>query len=707
MVLAQRGVVQYAAAALVGLIGVWSVFPAWALLGHLPTGEPTSADFEQHVVGQLYFLAQRWSWPLLVAKTLNQPAGGTNIALTDSIPLLAIAAKLLQPLLPGVRQWISIDQAAAWLLQPVAAVFAVRSAGERRFVPTLAAALLAASMPTFLFRLWHAALGGQYVLLIQLGLVLRAVRGSRAALILAALLATLLLLVHPYLMVMALALLASIPLTLAARRQPLAASATALAAAALAIVLLGWVLGYWSNDRGAGYGLYSMNLASPIWPAFSGLVSVSPAAADATGGQLEGYQYVGLGMVRRLGGVARAERRPAIRLARRHPGLLAVCAGLTALAVTNQPYLFHLRLLSIRVPTRALEELRASGRLFWPCAYALLVGAVVLIALRPRLGYPVLLAAAALQTLDAAALRSIDRQSYRFAPPDFDAARLAAVIARHRRLTVLPAFPCGGATGQTFMNVLWTGAPSLPATNTMYVARRSASTICMAAEVLTSRVAADEVRVIMPGQGGAAAVPPEADQDCRLLRPYTVCTLAARGLEALPAAPPPPLLPQGATLPTRVGGQAAAALVGWWGNAGEGDDSDGPDAWIVFRVPAPAAGQPPLRLTLELKAPAVRRAQSRTVTVTSAGRPLATWQVDAAYHPYRIDVPAELIPHGQVVLRLQIADARRASSQDPRIFGIEQRSLRIDTPPPSPAQTAARRSEEAASPALPTPRHGL
>jgi hypothetical protein len=89
--------------------------------------------------------------PPLQTYLLRWP-NGTNIALTDSIPLLAIPAKLLRRILPPGFHTIFWFLAIAWCLQPVAAVFALRSAGEKRLLPSLAVAVITLSMPTLLYR---------------------------------------------------------------------------------------------------------------------------------------------------------------------------------------------------------------------------------------------------------------------------------------------------------------------------------------------------------------------------------------------------------------------------------------------------------------------------------------------------------------------------------------------------------------------------
>ena len=303
LILRQR-LAAYLTALLIGSVFVLRVFPHWALTGGLPPGAPPRPDFAQHVIGQLYFFAQPWNFSvgslrgLLVARGLDAP-DGLNIALTDSIPMLSLLAKLLRPVLPPFEQTITLFQAAAWLLQPVAAVFAMRSAGERRWLPAVAVSLMAVSMPTFLHRLWHAALSGHWFLLVALGLYFRIVRGSRPAVAAACVLPVVLLLVHPYLMLMASVLLLAAPLTLRLRGDPRWRGSLAAWVASSALVLLaGGVLGYWGSGSDGGYGYYSMNLAGPFWPTLSGLFpGIAYTPADATGGQAEGYQYLGLGLL--------------------------------------------------------------------------------------------------------------------------------------------------------------------------------------------------------------------------------------------------------------------------------------------------------------------------------------------------------------------------------------------------------------------------
>nr|MCU0944099.1 DUF6311 domain-containing protein [Rubritepida sp.] len=202
----------YAAAALLGLAQVALLFPAdflWPANGRdwRPVG-----DAAQHAIAQRHFLAGPWGWPLLEVATLQ----GVNLAFLDGIPALALPLKLFAAWLPPGFHGIGLFYALAWILQPVAAVWALRGAGVRGFWPALAVAAMASAMPAFIMRFGHAALCGHFVVLVALGLYLRLLAAPRAW-ALAVPFQVLALLIHPYLALMSLALLGAVPLTLLLR----------------------------------------------------------------------------------------------------------------------------------------------------------------------------------------------------------------------------------------------------------------------------------------------------------------------------------------------------------------------------------------------------------------------------------------------------------------------------------------------------------
>jgi hypothetical protein len=133
----------------------------------------------------------------------------------------------------------------------------------------------------------------------------------------------------------------------------------------------------------SGFGLYSMNLLSPVWPQRSGLLGPRLPVLDATGGQYEGYNYLDAGLLVAIGvsgilllraAVARRSRSDlgptrsllATAAEGQHRALGFVLLGLTALAVSTRVYAGRVLLISLR--TRPSDQIfgivQSSGRAF-------------------------------------------------------------------------------------------------------------------------------------------------------------------------------------------------------------------------------------------------------------------------------------------------------------------------------------------------------
>ena len=693
----------YCTALLVGLLLVAEIFPGWALRGALPVGAPPRPDFGKDVIGQLYFFSEPWpSWspPQSLGRLLTdfKLEHGANIAFTDSIPLLAVLAKLWHPILPPFAQTVTLYQAAAWTLQPVAAVFALRATGERRWLAALAVALIAASMPTFLFRLWHAALDGHVFLLVMLGLTLRIVRGRPGAppwaLPCACALQVGLLLIHPYLMLMASALLAAVPLTLLLRRDPRwRPTLVAVIASCALVLLLGELLGYWRGASGGGFGFYSMNLAAPFWPTFSAIIPGIPfAPIDATGGQAEGYQYLGLGLLVLIA-LSLAGRPIWWEALRRHAGLALACVALTALAITNWVFLFHLRVAHLPFAAGLLAQMRASGRLFWPVAYTLMIASAAITLRRfPRYGPALLLIAALLQVADAGQLRAIDRADFiQPKPYGFAASRLASILHANHQLTMLPTFPCNGDGTPTNVDPLWLAARTRMSINSIYQARTTQAQDCLPPEALRVPPAMNEVRLILPGFWQLRTALPDADQDCRVLAPYIVCSRHPRLLAGLSPPPPPPPVPFARLLPIRPDTPGGQTLLAGWTPPGSGGGawSIATDAWLGGKLETRPAGAVRLHV-IALARPVVhgwgRTPSPRPVSVWAGTRHIADWRVGPGFAGYDAIVPADCIrPDGTIVIALRTSSLTSAldlgTKPDPRRFGILLRAIAFTQAP--------------------------
>ena len=126
---------------------------------------------------------------------------------------------------------------------------------------------------------------------------------------------------------------------------------------------------------------------------WSRVLPVRPLA----GNSLEAFNYLGLGLLAAgaacgaalLGALAlkRLAPRRLWRFAKRHLPLAAVCALLTAFAVSNVVTANSRTLLELPLPGPLLalcDVFRASGRMFWPVWYLLALAAVVLLAGLPQ-----------------------------------------------------------------------------------------------------------------------------------------------------------------------------------------------------------------------------------------------------------------------------------------------------------------------------------
>lgn len=428
-------------------------------------------DAAQHAVAQRYFIASEWGWPPLNVGLLS----GMNLAFADGIPALALPLKALAGWLPAGFHGIGLWYALCWVALPVSAAWAIAGAGR---IAMISVAVLAVSMPAFIMRFGHAALCGHFLLWLALGLYLRLVGGRRlwpaaAALQVGALL------VHPYLAVMVLAVLAAAPLTLVLRRQRAGRALWAVVAAAGAMGLVMAGFGYFgaSGDGERLYGAFALNLLSPVWPFRSWFLGFGiTAEIDATGhGGWEGYNWLGLGLWIAIAVLLVWRPRAVLAGLRAHAGLALACLGLTALAVTTRIGLGS-AVLDLGAAPGLLEQFRASGRFFWPVGAALLLGAATLLARQGRVGTAVLAVCAVVQFIDAApARRALHDWARTQSPWRLDAAALRPLLASADRVVLVPSWPCTApddhATREALLEMLALASETPRPINTMYAAR--------------------------------------------------------------------------------------------------------------------------------------------------------------------------------------------------------------------------------------------
>ena len=673
----------YTVAFLVGVIFVVSLCTVDRAFGLDTYNFGITGDGAQHIIGQRYFIGDQWRWPLLVAKPLRWPEG-VSVIFTDSIPLILVPTKLFRSVLPPGFQEIYLWLAICWLIQPIAAVFALRCAGERRFVPALALAVMSVSVPTMLWRIGHQALCSHFLILFALGCYFRTVSGSARTALLAPIgLLIVSLFIHPYLLAMVAAVLIAAPISLLLngdgrwKRAAIPYVVALIVTAGVAILF-----GYGGGTPSGGYGTYSMNLLSPFWPWLSSLFPGWSHPADGTGGQYEGYQYLGAGLfllcaVTVVGFVVRPDWRPL----RRHAGLVLVLVGLTVFAISNQVYFGPRKIANLgRVPG-FFNDFRSSGRFFWPVTYMLLIGSIVFVARRlPRPAViGVLAVAVVLQVADTRQLRAGFWDDFHGKGHwAIDVPVLRPILAKSAELTIWPRFECGVPVDRdpAYLNLLVLASEYELRTNTMYTAHIPPHPLCDPLQVVGAPLRPGELRVLLNGATLARMLVPDGARLCRSSGALAICSTDPGLLASLPALSPlaAPEVPLGQTMETGKPAGAKPLWLNWTDPAGVASWTDGNAAFLLLRIVPATTG--PVHLTLWADALAPTGATSQHVTLLMDHQPVTAWDVSEGR---RSELTAELPPRpdpaAPMLLEFRIAHPVRpidiGRGGDTREMGLE------------------------------------
>lgn len=370
-------------------------------------------DNAQSLSMHIAFQTDAWRLPPLHAANVFWPHGAA-ISIGDLNPLMSLIAKTISHSL-GVP-WINLMgvwYAACFSFLPVACVYAVRGLNARSLTAAIAVSLLSVMTPALLARLGHINLCGHFVFVTALGISLRLQERPTPARWRAAFGILLVgVLTHPYLFMLSAALIAAPVLHDAMASRPWRTrkpnwpllSRTVLVVIAPVIILAVASGGMGGGDK--GFGTYSMNLLSMVWPQHSGIFGADLPVLDATGGQYEGFAYLGAGVL--LTVVIWLTTRP-WRRATPYSGLLLALFLLFLLALGSRIFAGQFKILDLGLkPWESIFAIfRANGRAIWPVVYALMLASVAGIS---RLGairaIPILALAIILQWIDTTPSRS-------------------------------------------------------------------------------------------------------------------------------------------------------------------------------------------------------------------------------------------------------------------------------------------------------------
>ncbi len=398
--------------ALLGLLAFFYIFDA-SLLDPTNVGWLMTGDLGQHFTGWHAFRFDVWRFPITTTTLIAWPVG-IPIIFTDSNPLFALVLKPFSSILPEQFQYIGAWYALCLVLQSFFAyLLGFRISKNRQFAVAVASLFLL--YPPLLTRWGHDTLMAHWLILWAISLYFSPTSSGADKSILAQGVAITLLsaAIHFYLTAMV------VPLIIGAVAfRPGILTRKFLSVFALLLLLFGEMalLGYLSLDSAGshGFGYYSMNLNAPFNPA--GLSHFLPSLPRGPG-QYEGYQYLGAGgliLLTVAGGLlmhsARSKDRTLSPISYRTRFLILYGVAASLFAISLPVMLGDRTIVAFTLPediSSALGAFRSSGRFFWPVAYLLYVGALVVIWRRGRaIAVPLLLTLCLVQFIDLMPLRA-------------------------------------------------------------------------------------------------------------------------------------------------------------------------------------------------------------------------------------------------------------------------------------------------------------
>jgi len=585
-----------------------------ALLCGLGPINPTNIDWIFGDTATYYFAWGMYRYdphlhlPLGWTERVGYPAGA-SIAWLDAIPLVALVLRPFSPLLPEPFQYLGLYSAVCFILQ---AYFGLSL--SRRLFPSqpvfivLGSVFFLLSAPLTWRAQGHTPLLSHWLILAALdGYFRETASGLLRYLVPLWVVVALAAAINPYMAAMCLLVaLAGVGRLLTEGRCPWTRAAL-LSAATMGVIGLSMLMvgvlvpgearAYWA----LGYGQMSFNLNSLANPMQYGSLLL-PALPLSFATQYEGYNYLGAGMLALLAVNLAARPRAIVWLAdRRLLPLLVLAIVSTLLAASTTITFGSWTLFEIALPwwmIGPLHGLRASGRLFWPAYYLIVLAALSLTFNVWRAPYRIALLAIALgiQTADLMPLRARIRSAldHRF-PSSLTAPVWRELGEKADNLMLLPPFQCSPLTAvggyYNYVDFGKLAAAERMRSNNYYAARYSRAdlqTHCV--DLLRTQLAGtldgNSVYVVTDGVRTAWSLAGMRSHSCSRVDGYNLCT---------PVRPSEPVSPFEVPNATRyvlaevidftwIGNAGPYTTVGWGVPSSGGTWTEGPVALLRLGV---------------------------------------------------------------------------------------------------------------------------
>lgn len=542
--------VALATAAVVSLLYAVALLPWGFVSGTGPYWEhPQLWDLDraQALIGWRYFALDGWRFPIFYVPTLSYPEG-TTIVYTDSIPLLALVFKVWLKVTGYNINYLGFWMLACYALQGVGAVWLLSAIGVRDWTANVAGLGFALCADSLLRRYGHGALCGHFLILFALASYFRVVTRptSRLHWAMLTLLLTSSVLITAYFTAM-IGVLFAAALLESVRRQGLTPARASLLGggalgALLTVMYLGGLIGSTSPPSvGSGFGYFSMNALAPFFGDETSITQrlVGPVMIDATGGQYEGFNYLGGSILALCAVACLGWPRDVLRSVRRHPILTLGLAALTMYAMSNVGYVGATKLYEFRIPEKIAGltgSFRSSGRFFWPAYYVIGLGAISTVIPRlPRsLAMAVALLVATGQYFETQGARAYMRASAsRVNAAVLVDSTIADRVSRATKLFFYPSFECSYDIDAGWphpdswralgIEILLAASRKGIPTNSMYVSRGEKDCTLERAWMSSGRLERGTLYILREGSVGDWARSLEESGTCTVASAIVIC----------------------------------------------------------------------------------------------------------------------------------------------------------------------------------------
>lgn len=374
-----------------GLIGALAFLLIYGFAPLNPTNDVwlrggfVEQDIQQHYAGWLFYRQSPLTFPLCIAQGINWPHG-IGILYTDSIPLFAAVFRLFSAWLPAVFQYFGIYTFLCFALQGGFAALLLSL-----FLDAPAALLGSLPLvfsPILIERAFrHTSLAAHFLILAALYYYVLSHRQNRFFYKGLFFINILTITLHPYFVPMTFAVTFALLLEYAVRNRKWGGPLCYLAANLAAAVGVGALFGLFTGTAEGGsvveYGYFGMNL-NALWnpvSRFDTKWSLALPVQNQVLGNYDSFAYLGLGVLFCLAVamICIAVKRqivPLVQCAKQHWALCLICVILTVFAISNIVTANGAILFKLPLPhslVRLCTIFRASGRMFWPVYYLLML----------------------------------------------------------------------------------------------------------------------------------------------------------------------------------------------------------------------------------------------------------------------------------------------------------------------------------------------